>query len=241
MTNTLTIRLAATIATLFALSSIGCSGNEACIPTCGEVSYEVTYSNDLRSDETFGSFLPHNLSCVYDSTNILMQATAPFGFARVAFVVGDEDKFAAIDFDNAKIIVSIEDLLGKIYSDSANRNFEVSEDLTDISGFMSTRVSARLEDNNTDATSLDLFFIPFGECKERTHPTDINTIDLSHWPRQPGLLTALNLNINGCNIMLVIKDFKHIDSVDHNVFERPCGYIEASQRDILAMRDLMMN
>lgn len=221
-----------------------CKGEEgdAIVPYCGEATYEVSFSKDLRDDQAFGAFLPHNVICTFDSANLKMEASAPLSLARTSFVVSNDESFATIEFDNAKLLVSLSDLFGDLFSEDAQDNvvITVSEELVDISGYMSTHVFVTPKDDNSGSASIDFFYIPFGAQKS-VGCTDNKPIQASQWLRLPGLMTAMNAKLGDSNIMLVIKDFKEKESVSHDVFSRPFGFVEASRRDVIAIMDLMMN
>ncbi len=221
-----------------------CEGEEcnSVVPYCGEATYEVSFSKDLRDDQAFGAFLPHNVICTFDSANIKMEASAPLSLARTSFVVSNDESFATVEFDNAKLLISLNDLFGDLFSDQAQDNvvITVSDELVDISGYMSTHVFVTPKDDNSGSVSIDFFYIPFG-AKKSVGCTDNKLIQPSQWLRLPGLMTAMNAKLGDSNIMLVIKDFKEKESVKHDVFTRPFGFVEASRRDVIAIMDLMMN
>lgn len=243
-TNRHRIRSLLALATIAILTlTTACTEEAEIVPSCGTATYEVTYSKDLRDDQSFGPALPHNLSCVFDSSNLKMTASAPFGLAKLGIYLTKNDSFVTIDFDRAKLLLSLEEFTGNASAiKDSLRNIEIiqSNDLIDISGFMSSHVTIRSKNNGVD-TSVDFFFIPFGCGKScgQTEPLNLNVN--SQWPRLPGLMTAMNVKFDDSNIMLVIKDVKPTEGIDRSEFERPRGYIEASRHDLMALSDLMLN
>lgn len=216
--------------------------DDSIVPFCGIATYEVSFSKDLREDQAFGSFLPHNVTCIFDSANLKMEANAPLSLARTSFVIGNEESFATVEFDNAKLLIPMYDLFGDIFSEQTQDNVKIniSDELVDISGYMSTHFSVTPKDGNSDSASIDFFYIPFG-AKKSVGRLDNKLILSSQWLRLPGLMTAMNVKLGDSNIMLVIKDFNAEESVRPDNFTRPFGFVEASRRDVIAIMDLMMN
>lgn len=217
----------------------GCGSEEAevGIPEAGRATYEVTYSKTLRDDATFGTYLPRNVSCIYDSTGIKATASAPLGIVALSIIMGPHGSFIATSFDKAKLLVPLGDLWEAGGSDNAADALSVVEadERQDISGFLSTHLTVCPKDPDIHG-KVDLFFVPFDA--ETAGRREWNVEDLR---RPAGLITAMNINYDEHNVMLLLKDVKRLDSVDWHEFERPRGYIEASKRDIVSVGNLLLN
>ncbi len=227
---------------LIVIPSCSHEGDEL-VPSVGVATYEVTYSKDLRDNSTFGTFLPHSVTCIYDSCHAKLMATAPLGLAKIGIVIGASGNFATVDFDNAKLLLSLNDMLGLGTEDSDGSGVEVKEagELTDISGFMSAHLTIEPRSADQAGGSIDVFYIPFGAEKSTGALRPVDLGEKSGGPHLPGLVTAVNVKLGESNVMLLIKDVKRQDHVKPNEFERPRGFIEASRSDIVAMCDLLLN
>ena len=216
---------------------------EELVPSIGVATYEVTYSKDLRDNSTFGTFLPHSVTCLYDSCHAKLTAAAPLGLAKIGIVIGASENFATVDFDNAKLLLSLNDMLGLGTEDGDGAGVEVKEagELTDISGFMSAHLTIEPRSTDQASGSIDIFYIPFGTEKSTGALRPVDLGEKSGGLRLPGLVTAMNVKLGESNVMLLIKDVKRQDHADSREFERPRGFIEASRRDIVAMCDLLLN
>ena len=237
------LSLFTTVFTTSILLMTACKEDTKLVPYCGSATYEVTYSKDIGENNTIGPALPRTLTCVFDPANTKTKASAPFGLAKCAVVLTKKDSYITIDFDRAKLLLSLDEFTGNIgaYADSLHKvEIIESNELVNISDFMSQHVTVRLKNSDSNV-SVDFFFIPFGSEKDKGQTEKLHLFDNPQSARLPGLMTAMNVKYDECNIMLVIKDLKPKESVDKNEFERPRGYIEASRHDLLAMRDLMLN
>lgn len=221
-----------------------CSREEdAFVPSVGVATYEVTYSKDLRDNSTFGTFLPHSVTCIYDSCHAKLTATAPLGLAKIGIVLGKSGNFATVDFDNAKLLLSLNDMLGIGTEDGDGARVEVEEagDLTDISGFMSSHLTIASRAVDQPSGSMDIFYIPFNAEKSTGALRPVDLGEQSASALLPGLITAVNVKMGESNVMLMIKDVRRQAHIEQREFERPRGFIEASRRDIVAMCDLLLN
>lgn len=217
----------------------GCGSEEAeeGIPDAGFATYEVTYSKVLRDDPTFGAYLPRNVSCVYDSTGIKATASAPLGIVVLSIVMGPHGSFITTSFDKAKLLVPLGDLWEAGGSDNAEDGLTVvqSKSRQDIAGYLSTHLTISPKDPDIHGC-VDLFFVPFD-----TESPGRDRWDVEDLRRPAGLITAMNISYDECNVMLLLKDVKRRDSIDRHEFERPRGYIEASKRDIVSVGNLLLN
>lgn len=222
---------------LIVVASCGREEAEGGIPDAGRATYEVTYSKVLRDDPTFGAYLPRNVTCVYDSTGIKATASAPLGIVVLSIVMGPHGSFITTSFNKAKLLVPLGDLWEAGGSDNAADALTVtqSEARQDIAGYLSTHLSLSPKDPDIHGC-VDLFFVPFDSDSPERGEWDVEDLR-----RPAGLITALNISYDECNVMLLLKYVKRLDSIDRHEFERPRGYIEASKRDIVSVGNLLLN
>lgn len=222
---------------IIVVASCGSEETEEGIPDAGRATYEVTYSKALRDDPTFGAYLPRNVSCVYDSTGIKATASAPLGIVVLSIVMGPHGSFLTTSFDKAKLLVPLGDLWEAGGSDNAADALTVtqSEARQDIAGYLSTHLTLSPKDPDIHGC-VDVFFVPFDPETTRRDKWDVEDLR-----RPAGLITAMNISYDECNVMLLLKDVKRLGNVDRHEFERPRGYIEASKRDIVSVGNLLLN
>ena len=224
---------------------VGCKKSdfegENIIPLKGEVTYNVTYSEDLRQISTIGTFLPRSLKGIYDTCNVKLSARAPLGLANIDIVLSAKENYATVDFDKAKLLIKLGDIIpGDMTSDMAEMTkIEFSPNVTNISGYMSNCVVLEPEIASDIDERIEIFYVPFPNSASQAEvkSTAVSTQNLNCL----GLVTAINITYDESNMMMMLKEVKPNDKVSAKDFERPAGFIEASRQDILAMIDLIMN
>ncbi len=209
-------------------------------PHKGEIVYDVTYSEDLRDNKDFGPFLPYTVNAIYDTCNLKIMIKAPLGLASLDIIVGKEDDFCAITFDNAKIILRMEEMLCAedatiVAQETRIRKYSEKQN---IAGHMSERLSIMPNAEDSIDNRIDFFYVPFKDNDFQYDASSFFDKKRNHSAKLPGLMTGLNIKYGDTNIMMVISSYKASDKISPEDFERPAGYIEMSPQDFFTMMEL---
>ncbi len=224
---------------------IACSdGTGERVPLKGEVTYDISYSDDITKSSEFGTFLPHTVKGLYDTTNIKLVINAPMGLVNVSCVVSNVEDFVAVDFDNAKLLLTMSELLDLDDAKVIAENLKITEfpGSTLIAGYTSQHVCITPDLADQEETRIDVFFVPFHERPEGNITiADLFRAKLEKRGSSPGVVTALNIRMGESNIMLRATKIESNEKVSTKDFERPGGHILASRKDLMSMVDIMLN
>lgn len=227
------------------LLTYSCSGDDdGRIPLKGEVTYELMLSDDITSSTEFGSFLPHTVKGVYDTSNVKLMVSAPMGLVNVSFVLGEKEDFVAVDFDEAKLLLTMAEFFNQDEAMTIAENLTVTEEpeLVNISGYMSRHVSVTPSIEDQSNSRIDVFFVPFtGRDISNLSAVDLFKEKLAHKKSSPGVVTAVNIRMGDSNIMMVAKKIRPLDGITKKDFQRPPGFIRANHKDLLSMMDIVLN
>lgn len=208
------------------------------IPTCGEVSYEVSYSEDLRQIQSVGSFLPHTAVGLFGEGNLKLTTSAPLGFAKMSLICNQKDIIATLDFDEMRLMTDLTPQA--LDRDSVIKEAKVirRSGVYDICGYPSRQTTISLKGKDGISVIFDIFSAVVDDCVPEPAEFDIDENFFAK-ERDPLLVTALNIRIGDSNVILMLKSVKPLESVDPAQFGRPEGFIEAGAKDIVALGGLM--
>ena len=215
------------------------------IPLKGEVTYDLTYSEELARTGDMGTFLPHSVSGIYDTANVKLISKAPLGLASISLTLGCEEDFIAIDLDQAKMLLRPQDLVSEEERNALTSKMKISVEpgITEISGFKSRHIVLTPDDTLDTDVVIDLFYAPFSgiHIEESTdYRAFIFHRDQSSKRHFPGLITAIKTRVEDKEMQIMLKSVKAMDSITAEDFKRPEGFVETSRDELIAMVDMLI-
>lgn len=214
------------------------------VPRKGEVTYDLTYSEELARTGDMGTFLPHSVSGIYDTANVKLISKAPLGLASISLTLGCEEDFIAIDLDQAKMLLRPQDLVSEEERNALTSKMKISVEpgITEISGFKSRHIVLTPDDTLDTDVVIDLFYAPFSgiHIEESTdYRAFIFHRDQSSKRHFPGLITAIKTRVEDKEMQIMLKSVKAMDSITAEDFKRPEGFVETSRDELIAMVDML--
>lgn len=217
------------------VSSCGRHDDGPRVPECGELTYEVIYSENLRQLSSIGAFLPHTATGVFNSQNFKITTAAPLSLAKVSLVHGVRGDFMTITVDDIKFLADFSSFSDDADSSLSNFHVRTHDNLTEICGFKSRQTSYCLSDGEGDECRVDIFSaVP--NCSD-----DDDEEDAADAPRPStgfGLVTAFGIRFEDSNVIFLLKNVMS-QPVDPEEFARPSGFIETSAKDFVVLMQLM--
>lgn len=195
-------------------------------PAAAEVTYDISYSEDLRKNPTFGDILPRTIYSVYDSANVKFTLRGPLGLGGADIVLSHEEDFVSLVIEDLKLLLT----MGDFYDEPRDGQrltdgllFTPVEGETDIEGYRSRMVSISARDHEDDDLVIDVFYVPSQAQRADTAQLNLHTMVL---------LTAVNIKKDETAIMIVINRLKPLEGVAQEEFQRPAGFLQTNRRDL---------
>lgn len=220
-----------------------CGGEpEVLGPPVAEVTYDISYSEDLRKNPTFGDILPRTLYSIYDTANVKFTLRGPLGLGGVDIVLSHEEDFVSFMIEDLKLLLTMgnfEDATGDIDDKLGHRLtdgliFTPVNTITDIEGYPSRMLKIGTREHLDEDVAIDAFYVP-------TQPTNGQEVEADKLNlHNIGLLTAINVKRDETAIMIVINKLKPLETVDSLEFKRPEGFLETNRHDLEDIIELVV-
>ena len=229
---------------IFILASFlsSCNSNPTDVPLSGEVTYEVSYSEDILKGSSVGNFMPRTVVGIYDTSNVKLSLVAPLGVLKCNVVLSAIDDFVTLDFDRSHFVMSLAEFL------SAGDSVDIAEMVrsiympdVDIAGYLSHHVRFVPLSNDSVDTRVDLFYVPTVNSNPDCQfcLADIFSRRRNRQSAFFGVVTAISVQIDDSNFMMMASKIRENNDIDVSEFSRPDGYIEASHSQLFDLYEAL--
>lgn len=220
------------------MSSCGQRDDGLRVPECGELTYEVIYSENLRELSSIGAFLPHTATGVFCAQNFKITTAAPLSLAKVSLVHGESGIFMTITVDDIKFLADFSSFSEGVDTAISNYHVRTHNELTEICGFKSRQTSFCLSDSEGDECRVDIFSAVPNQSDDDEDDDDDDEAQAPPSSSGFGLVTAFSVRYAESNVIFLLKNVM-AQPVDPEEFARPSGFIEASAKDFIVLMQLM--